>query len=409
MTNVEILTTTINVSSEKVSKRKVSAVMERIYLDHAATTPVDRAVIEAMNPYFYERFGNASSPHTVGQKAKKAIEDARDHLAGFIGAQAEEIVFTSGGTESNNHAILSTALARRSQGNHIIVSNIEHHSVSEPIAFLEKEGFQITRIGVDQDGLVNPVDVAQAINDKTILISVMHANNEIGAIQPIAEIGKIAREKGILFHSDCVQTVGHIPVNVEGLQVDFLSLSAHKFYGPPGVGALYIRKGTNIPSFLRGGDQERGRRASTHNLPGIVGLGKAVELCQSKMTEEMNAQIVLRDKVIAEIFKRVDGVRLNGHPRKRLPNNMNFSFDDIDGESLLMSLDIAGIAASMGSACTSGSMEASYVLKAVGLSEELAFGSLRVTIGRWTTSQHINCFIEQLPSIINRLRAAPSK
>jgi len=380
--------------------------MEKIYLDYAATTPADPTVLEAMTPYFHDHFGNASSPHAFGQKAKKAIEDARYTLARFIGAQAEEIIFTSGGTESNNHAMIGAAHAQREKGNHIIVSKIEHHSVSEPVAFLEREGFQVTRIGVDKDGLVNPDDIAGAINDKTILISVMHANNEIGTIQPIVDIGKIAKQKGVVFHSDCVQTIGHIPVRVDELNVNLLSLSAHKFYGPPGVGALYIRKATKVSSFLRGGDQERGRRASTHNLPGVVGLGKAIELCQARMADEIKAQTLLREKIIKEVLNRLENVRLNGHPQKRLPNNINFSFSGIEGESLLMSLDMIGIAASMGSACTVGSMEASYVLRAIGLSEELAFGSLRVTLGRWTTSQQIKYFLEQLPTIINRLRSS---
>lgn len=378
--------------------------MGKIYLDYAATTPADPAVIAAMTPFFYERFGNASSRHTFGQKAQKAIEDSRQTLAQLINASPEEIIFTSGGTESNNQAMIGVAYALRSKGNHMIISKIEHHSISEPAAFLEKEGFQIIRLDVDQHGFVNPQDVAKAITDKTILISVMHANNEVGTIQPIGEIGQIARQKGISFHSDGVQTVGHIPVDVRDLGVDLLSVSAHKFYGPPGVGALYIRKGTKISAFLRGGNQERGRRASTHNLPGIVGLGKAVELCQTHMDNEIKIQTVFRDKIIHEVLGKIAGTRLNGHHHKRLPHNVHFSFQGVDGESLLTALDMAGIAVSMGSTCTSDSKEPSAVLRAIGLSAELAFGSLRVTMGRWTRPQHIDYFIDQLPGIINRLR-----
>ena len=379
--------------------------MEKIYLDYAATTPTDPDVVRAMEPFFYEKFGNASSPHAFGQEAKRAIEDARETVAHFIGAKPEEIIFTSGGTESNNHVIFGIARSMRSNGNHIIISSIEHHSVKEVVACLEKEGYKVTPIKVDRMGIVDPDDIKNAISDKTILISIMHANNEIGTIQPIAEIGKIAKENKIYFHSDGVQTIGHIPVNVHDLNVDFLSMSAHKFYGPKGVGALYLRKGTKISPYLFGGDQERGRRASTHNLAGIVGLGKAVELCRMNMAREKEVQIILRDKIISEIPKRIPDVFLNGHPANRLPNNVNFSFDAVDGESLLMSLDMVGIATSMGSACTSGALEPSYVLRAIGLSDELAFGSLRITIGRWTTQEQIDCFLNNLPQIVERLRS----
>jgi len=379
--------------------------MKRIYIDYAATTPTDPEVIKAMQPYLFEKFGNPSSIHSYGQEAKKALEDSRERLAKFLGAKAEEIIFTSGGTESNNTVIEGVAYALQSKGNHIITSAIEHHAVSEPCKLLEQRGFKVTYVGVGRDGLVNPDHVKKAITDKTILVSIMHANNEIGTIQPIAEIGRIVKEKMIYFHTDAVQTVGHIPVNVDELNVDLLSLSAHKFYGPKGVGALYLRKGTRIEGFLRGGDQEKGRRASTHNIPGIVGLAKAVELSQKNMKEEAEFQIRLRDKIIKGIPEKIKKVRLNGDPVKRLPNNVNFSIEYIEGESMLLNLDILGIAASTGSACTSTSLEPSHVLLAIGLSAEVAHGSLRFTLGRWTEEENIDYLLEQLPLVVEKLRA----
>jgi cysteine desulfurase len=379
--------------------------MKRVYLDYAATTPCDPQVLKAMEPYFFEKFGNASSLHVFGQEAKKAIEDSREILASFIGAKPEEIVFTSGGTESNNFAIVGAAYALEKKGNHIITTAIEHHAVTEPCKFLEKRGFNVTYVGVDKYGMVSWEGIKKAITDKTILISVMHANNEIGTIQPIAEIAKLARGKGIYFHTDAVQTLGHVPVNVNDLNVDLLSLSAHKFYGPKGVGALYIRKGRRIETFLRGGDQEKGRRASTHNTAGIVGLGKAIELCREKMGEEAKYQIKLRDKLIKALPEKISEAYLNGHPDKRLPNNVNFSIRYIEGESILLNLDMLGIAASTGSACTSSSLEPSHVLLAIGLSHEAAHGSLRVTLGRWTKEEDINYLLECLPNIVVKLRA----
>jgi len=379
--------------------------MKKIYLDYAATAPADPQVIRAMEPYFFDKFGNPSSIHSFGQEAKKGVEDAREILAKFLGAKPEEIVFTSGGTESNNFAIEGAAFALEKKGNHIITTAIEHHAVGEPCKFLEKRGFKITYVGVDKQGLVLPEDIKKAITDKTILISVMQANNEIGTIQPISQIGKIARELGIYFHTDAVQTVGHIPVNVNELNVDLLSLSAHKFYGPKGVGALYIRKGTRMMKFLHGGDQEKGRRASTHNTPGIVGLGKAIELCQAKMDEEAKFQVTLRDKLIKEIPEKIPEVYLNGHPTKRLPNNVNFSIKYIEGESILLNLDMLGVAASTGSACTSTSLEPSHVLLAIGLSHEIAHGSLRITMGRWTKEEDIDYLLTHLPGIVEKLRA----
>ncbi|MDP2941711.1 MAG: cysteine desulfurase NifS [Candidatus Omnitrophota bacterium] len=379
--------------------------MRRVYLDYAATAPCDPEVLKAMEPYFFEKFGNASSIHSFGQEAKKAVEDSRQTLAEFLGAKPEEIVFTSGGTESDNFAVQGAALAAREKGNHIITTAIEHHAVSEPAKFLMASGFKVTFVPVDQQGIVSPDDVKKAITDKTILISVMHANNEIGTIQPIAEIGRIAREKGICFHTDAVQTVGHIPVDVDELGVDLLSLSAHKFYGPKGAGALYIRKGTRIQTFLRGGDQERNRRGSTHNTPGIAGLGKAIELCRAKMPEEEKSQIALRDKLIKNILAKIPETVLNGHPTRRLPNNANISIKYIEGESILLNLDMLGIAASTGSACTSSSLEPSHVLLAIGLEPEIAHGSLRFSLGRWSTEADVDYLLEHLPEVVAKLRA----
>jgi len=379
--------------------------MKKVYLDYAATTPCDPLVLKAMEPYFFEKSGNASSLHSFGQDAKKGVEDARESLASFLGARPEEIVFTSGGTESDNTAIVGVARAMEKKGNHIITTAIEHHAVSEPCKFLEKSGFKITTVGVDKFGIVDPADIKKAITEKTILVSVMHANNEIGTIQPIAEIGKFTRGKGIYFHTDAVQTVGHIPVDVDELSVDLLSLSAHKFYGPKGAGALYIRKGTRMDRFFHGGDQEKGRRASTYNTTGIVGLGKAIELCRDNLEKEAKFQSALRDRMIKEIPEKIPDVLLNGHPTKRLPNNVNFSIKYIEGESILLNLDMLGIACSTGSACTSSALEPSHVLLAIGLTHEVAHGSLRVSMGRWTTVDDINYFMDNLPKIVSKLRA----
>ncbi|MDP3732342.1 MAG: cysteine desulfurase NifS [Candidatus Omnitrophota bacterium] len=378
--------------------------MKRIYLDYAATTPCDPEVIKAMEPYLFDKFGNSSSIHSFGQEAKGAIEEARERLASFLGARPEEIIFTCGGTESNNFAVQGVAYAQTNKGNHIITTVIEHHAIIEPCKFLEKRGFKVTYVGVDKNGLVSPEDIKKAITDKTILVSVMHANNEIGTIQPIAEIGKIAKESGIYFHTDAVQAVGHIPTNVNDLNVDLLSLSAHKFYGPKGVGALYVRKGTRIERFLHGGDQEKGRRASTHNTSGIVGLGKAIELCQDKIKDEAEFQTGLRDRLIKEIKEKISDVYLNGHPTQRLPNNVNFSIKYIEGESILLNLDMLGIAASTGSACTSTSLEPSHVLLAIGLPHEIAHGSLRLTLGRWTKEEDVGYLLEHLPIVVEKLR-----
>jgi len=379
--------------------------MNRIYLDYAATTPTDPKVLEAMCPYFTDKFGNPSSIHSFGQEAKKAIEDARAKIAGFIGAAPEEIIFTSGGTESNNTALKGVAFANKNKGNHIITSTIEHHAISEPCKFLEEQGFKVTYLKVNQDGLIDPAQLQQAITDKTILISIMHANNEIGTIQPIAEIGKIAKEKGIYFHTDAVQSFGHLPINVDQLQLTMLSASAHKLYGPKGVGILYIRKGTRLTSFMQGGDQERRRRGSTENTPGIVGFGKAVDIAKKEMTGETEKLTSLRDKLIKGLSAGIEQIRLNGHPTKRLPNNVNFSIEFIEGESMLLNLDMLGIAASTGSACSSSSLEPSHVMLAIGLPHELAHGSVRFTLGRYSTEKDINYVLEEFPRIVAKLRA----
>ena len=379
--------------------------MERIYLDYAATTPTHPDVLEAMLPYFTEAFGNPSSIHYWGQEAKGTIEEARAKVVDLVGARDEEIIFTSGGTEANNFAIKGVAFASSSKENHIITSSIEHRAVIETCKFLERMGVKVTYLPVDEYGLVDPDDVRRAITDKTILISVMHANNEVGTIEPIAEIGRIAREAGIYFHTDAVQTVGHIPVDVNGLGVDLLSMSAHKLYGPKGIGALYIRKGTKLVSFMHGGGQERGWRASTANVPGIVGFGKAVEIARQEMNQEAERLVSLRDKLIGGLLKQIDHTRLNGHPVKRLPNNVNVSIEFVEGESMCLNLDLAGIGVSTGSACSSASLETSHVLLAMGLSHEQAQGSLRFSLGKWTAEEEIARVLEVLPPIVARLRA----
>jgi len=379
--------------------------MDKIYMDYAATTPTDRRVVEAMVPCFGEIYGNPSSLHGFGQEARAVMEGAREKIAAFLGAKPAEIVFTGGGTESDNLAIKGTAWANRKKGDHIITSAIEHHAVLETCNFLEKEGFRVTYLPVDGDGLVDPADVAKAITDRTILISIMHANNEIGTIQPIAEIGRIARGKGICFHTDAVQTFGHLPFTVDELNVDLLSASAHKLYGPKGVGLLYIRKGTRITPLVHGGDQEGGRRASTQNVPGIVGFGKAVELAAATIQEEAARLTSLRDRFIRGIFERLDGIRLNGHPVRRLPNNINLSVESIEGEGMILSLDMMGIACSTGSACSSSSLEPSHCLLAIGLPHELSHGSLRFSLGLYTKEGDIDAVLEALPQVVGRLRA----
>jgi cysteine desulfurase len=379
--------------------------MRRIYLDHAATTPTHPEVVKAMLPYFTEAFGNPSSIYSYGQEARGAVEEARTKVAELIGAQNDEIVFTSGGTEADNLAVKGVAYASERKGNHIITTSIEHHAVLEVCKFLEKRGFHITYLPVDKYGLANPDDVKKAITDKTILISVMHASNEVGTIEPVAEVGRIAKGAGIYFHSDAVQTVGHIPVNVDELKVDLLSISGHKFYGPKGVGALYVRKGTKLVPLMQGGEQEKRRRASTENVPAIVGLGKAVELAAQEMSKEAERLAYLRDKLIEGLVKKIDHIGLNGHPTTRLPNNVNVSVDFVEGESMLLNLDLEGICASTGSACSSASLEPSHVLLALGLSPEQAHGSLRFTLGRENSEADIERVLEVLPGIVTKLRA----
>ncbi len=378
--------------------------MKRVYLDYAATTPTHPEVVKAMLPYFTETFGNPSSIYVCGQEAKGAMEEARTRIARFIGAKDEEIVFTSGGTEADNTAIKGVAYANEKRGNHIITSTIEHHAVSETCKFLEGRGFSVTYLPVDEYGQMAPDDVKKAITSKTILISIMQANNEIGTIEPISEIGRIAREAGVYFHTDAVQTMGHIPVDVNKLRVDLLSLSAHKLYGPKGIGALYVRKGTKLVSFMHGGGQERGRRASTENVPGIIGLAKAVELAGAEMDEEAKRITRLRDRLINGLLE-IEHTRLNGHPLNRLANNVNISVDFVEGESMCLNLDLEGICASTGSACSSGSTEPSHVLLALGIPPQQAYGSLRFTLGKWTVEEDIDKVLEVLPRVVAKLRA----
>lgn len=379
--------------------------MKRIYLDYAATTPVHPEVVKAMLPCFTDNFGNPSALYSYGQEAKEAREQARVKVAGLIGAGSEEIVFTSGGTEADNFALKGIAFGNRDRGNHIITSAVEHHAVLETGKFLEEMGCALTYLPVDRYGLVDPDDVRKAITDKTVLISVMYANNEVGTIQPVRDIAGIAREAGVYFHTDAVQAAGHVPVNVDALGVDLLSMSAHKLSGPKGVGALYIRKGTRIIPFMHGGEQESGRRASTENIAGIVGFGKATEIARGEMAGEAERITGLRDKLISGIFEQIGDTYLNGHPEKRLPNNANMSFDFVEGESMLLGLDLEGICVATGSACSSSSFEASHVLLAMGVSQWLAHGSLRFSLGRWNTEEDIERVLDVLPVIVSKLRA----
>ncbi|NLI57057.1 MAG: cysteine desulfurase NifS [Clostridium sp.] len=375
-----------------------------IYFDHAATTPISSEVLEKMLPYLKGNFGNPSSIYYLGRESKKAVEDAREKVAKAISANPREIFFTGSGTEADNWAIKGVAYSNKDKGNHIITTSIEHHAVLHTCRYLESDGFEVTYLPVDENGLVSPDDVLKAIKPNTILISVMFANNEIGTIQPIGEIGKIAKEKGIIFHTDAVQAVGNVPIDVNELNIDLLSLSAHKLYGPKGVGALYIKKGVKITSFIHGGAQERGRRASTENVAGIVGLGEAIKIATENMEENNKKLLSLRDRTIEEVLKNIPFTRLNGDRQNRLPGNANFSFEFIEGESLLLMLDMKGIAASSGSACTSGSLDPSHVLLAIGLSHEIAHGSLRITFGKDNTHADIDILLNELPEIVGRLR-----
>ena len=379
--------------------------MKNIYFDHAATTAVKPEVLETMLPYFTEKYGNASSIYSLGRENKKAIDDTREKVATALNAQPKEIFFTSGGTEADNWAIKGVAFSNESKGKHIITTNIEHHAVLHTCKYLEKYGFEVTYVPVDNKGIVHVEDIEKAIRPDTILISVMFANNEIGTIQPIKEIGALAKEKGIYFHTDAVQAIGNIPIDIKDMNIDMLSLSGHKFYGPKGVGVLYIRDGVRISPMLHGGAQERGKRASTENVAGIVGLGKAIELATENIDEYNTKLMKLRDRAIKEILEKIPYSRLNGDEKNRLPGNVNISFEFIEGESILLMLDMKGICASSGSACTSGSLDPSHVLLAIGLPHEIAHGSLRLTFGEENTDSDLDYLLETLPPIIEKLRA----
>lgn len=375
-----------------------------IYMDHSATTYVKPEVLDTMIPFFTEHFGNPSSVYGIARHSKKAIDAARVQIATALGADPYEIYFTSGGSESDNWAIKGVALANRQRGNHIITTQIEHHAVLHTCKFLEKEGFDVTYLPVDPFGLVDPQDLEMAITDKTILISIMYANNEIGTIEPIAELGSIARKHKVYFHTDAVQAIGNIPIDVNGQNIDLLSLSAHKFYGPKGVGALYFRKGVRIENLIHGGGQERKRRAGTENISGIIGMGKAIELATADIPGHNARMKAMRDRLIKGIMEKIPHARLNGHPEKRLPGNVNVSFEFIEGESMLLWLDDEGICASTGSACTSGSLEPSHVLLATGLPVEISHGSLRLTLGDANTDEDVDFVLEVLPKVVKKLR-----
>ncbi len=375
-----------------------------IYMDNAATTPTKKEVLEEMLPYFTEKYGNPSSVYTLGGLSKRAIEDARVKVAKAIGAEAREIYFTAGGSEADNWALKGIAYGNQAKGNHIITTKIEHHAILHTCEYLQKKGFEVTYLDVDEYGLIDLEDLKNAITDKTILISIMYANNEIGTIQPIREIGLIAKEKGVYFHTDAVQAVGHVAIDVKDLNIDLLSMSAHKLYGPKGVGALYIKQGLKLDQLISGGAQERNRRAGTENVPAIVGFGKAIELAYENMEDHNERLINLRDYLINKIKETIPYVRLNGHPTKRLPGNVNMCFEFIEGESLLLSLDMEGIAGSSGSACTSGSLDPSHVLLSIGLIHEIAHGSLRLTLGDFNTKEEVDYVVEKLAVIVERLR-----
>ena len=375
-----------------------------IYLDNAATTRMAPEVVEAMLPYFTEYYGNASTVYRVGEKSREAVTEARDKIASAIGARTEEIYFTAGGSESDNWAIKATAEAYGNKGKHIITSKIEHHAVLHTCEYLEKQGYDITYLDVDENGLISLEELEAAIRPDTILITIMFANNEIGTIEPVEEIGRIAHAHGVYFHTDAVQAFGQIPIDVDEMNIDMLSASAHKMNGPKGIGLLYIRKGVKIRSFIHGGAQERKRRAGTENVPGIAGFGKAVELAAASMEERMERESSLRDYLIKRVEEEIPYARLNGDRKKRLPNNVNFCFRFIEGESLLIKLDMEGICASSGSACTSGSLDPSHVLLAIGLPHEIAHGSLRLTLGADTTKEEIDRTVDTLKGIVAYLR-----
>ncbi len=378
--------------------------MERVYLDYAATTPVRHEVFEAMKPYLNEAFGNPSTLYSYGEEARDAMEEARRDVAALVNSTSGDIVFTSGGTEANNLAIKGAALALQGTGNHVITSAVEHHSVLGPCHSLERQGFEITYLPVDCYGRVDPDDVKKAIKGKTVLITIMHANNEVGTIQPLAHIAKIARENNVYFHTDAIQSQGHIHVNVEELDVDLLSMSAHKIYGPKGIGALYVRKDVKVTPLLDGGEQEGSYRAGTENMPGIVGFGTAARLIKNETGADAARLSKLRDYLIARLHDSIPDIYLNGHPSDRLPGNVNISIDFVEGDSVCLDLDLEGICAATGSACTTSSIEPSHVLLAMGRNKELAHGSLRLSMGKWTKKDELDRVAEALPGIVYRLR-----
>lgn len=379
--------------------------MNKIYMDYAATTPTHPDVLEAMKPYFTEIFGNPSSIHSFGRDAKHAVDEARDNIAGTINARSEEIFFTSGGTESDNFAIEGVLEANKKKGDHVISIPIEHHAVINKLADMEKKGYKITFVPVSKEGLVDPQDIKKAITDKTVLVSVMHANNEIGTIEPIAEIGTVCREKGVFFHTDAVQTFGHVPIDVQKMNIDLLSASSHKLYGPKGIGLLYVKKGVRISPIMHGGEQERGKRGGTENVPGMVGFSKAVDIAKGEMAELDIKITKLRDKLTEGILSKIPDTKFNGHRTKRLNNNVNISIGYIEGESILLNLDLEGIAVSTGSACSSSSLEPSHVLLGLGCDHEQAHSSIRFSLGRWSTDEEVNRVLELLPSIVSKLRS----
>ena len=378
---------------------------EYIYLDNAATTAVKPEVFEAMKPFFTDIYSNPSSVYSFAGKAKKAMEDAREKIAGFLGARSSEIYFTGGGSESDNWAIKGVAEAYQAKGKHIITSKIEHHAVLHTCQWLEKHGYEVTYLDVDEDGLVSLEDLENAIREDTILISIMFANNEIGTIEPIEEIGAIAKKHGVLFHTDAVQAFAHVPIDVNEMNIDMLSASGHKFHGPKGIGFMYLRNTVKLGAFIHGGAQERSRRAGTHNVPGIVGMGKAAELAFVAMDENIAKQTEIRDYMISRIEKEIPYVKVNGHRTKRLPNNVNVCFRFVEGESLLIMLDQKGICASSGSACTSGSLDPSHVLLAIGLPHEIAHGSTRLTLSEETTKEQADFVVDNLKRIVERMRS----
>lgn len=376
-----------------------------VYMDHAATTPVHPKALEAMLPYFSEKFGNPSSIYGIAREARKGLDDARETVANLLGAKTTEIVFTSGGSEGDNAAIKGAAFSAKTKGNHIITSSIEHHAVLHTCQFLEKFGYEVTYLPVDRYGIVDPDDVAKAITDKTVLVSIMMANNEVGTIQPIAEIGKLLKGKNIVFHTDAVQAAGALPIDVNELGVNLLTLSGHKFYGPKGVGILYIKRATPFLPQQQGGGQERNRRAGTENVASIVGMTTALKLAVENMESNNRYVIGLRDRLIKGVLGSVPRSYLNGHPTQRVPNSANFSFEYVEGESILLNLDMVGVAGSSGSACTSASLEPSHVLMAMGVAVEVAHGSLRLTLGTSNTIEEVDYVVSLLPGIIQRLRA----